>query len=295
LEEATMAQALRFGICTDQNMPWSTTVERWRYFESLGFDSIWDCDHFTQPSRPGGHYYEGWTLLAALAALTERVRIGVLVSCNTFRHPGLLAQEAVTVDHISNGRLEVGLGAGWYVPEHETFGIEFPAPGILVERFSEAVEVIDRLLREESVTFEGRHYRLRDAAIRPGPVQRPRPPLTLGAHGPRMLRIVAQYADTWNSFGTVEEMRARNQTLDEHCAAIGRDPSEIVRSLYGWAALMPSDPWQSVDAFHEMVGRYGEVGINEFVIDQPRPEQFDVLDRIAAEALPALRTGTARA
>jgi alkanesulfonate monooxygenase SsuD/methylene tetrahydromethanopterin reductase-like flavin-dependent oxidoreductase (luciferase family) len=141
------------------------------------------------------------------------------------------------------------------------------------------------------VTFEGRHYRLRDAAIRPGPVQRPRPPLTLGAHGPRMLRIVAQYADTWNSFGTVEEMRVRNQTLDEHCAAIGRDPSEIVRSLYGWAALMPSDPWQSVDAFHEMVGRYGEVGINEFVIDQPRPEQFDVLERIAAEAIPALRTG----
>ena len=289
-----MAEGLRFGICTDQNMPWSTTVERWRYFESLGFDSIWDCDHFTQPSRPGGHYYEGWTLLAALAARTERIRIGVLVSSNTFRHPGLLAQEAVTVDHISNGRLEVGLGAGWYVPEHETFGIEFPAPGILVERFSEAVEVIDRLLREESVTFEGRHYRLRDAAIRPGPVQRPRPPLTLGAHGPRMLRIVAQYADTWNSFGTVEEMRARNQTLDEHCAAIGRDPGEIVRSLYGWAALMPSDPWQSVDAFHEMVGRYGEVGINEFVIDQPRPEQFDVLERIAAEAIPTLRSGASR-
>jgi alkanesulfonate monooxygenase SsuD/methylene tetrahydromethanopterin reductase-like flavin-dependent oxidoreductase (luciferase family) len=289
-----MAEGLRFGICTDQNMSWSTTVERWRYFESLGFDSIWDCDHFTQPSRPGGHYYEGWTLLAALAARTERIRIGVLVSCNTFRHPGLLAQEAVTVDHISNGRLEVGLGAGWYVPEHETFGIEFPAPGILVERFSEAVEIVDRLLRDESVTFEGRHYRLRDAAIRPGPLQRPRPPLTLGAHGPRMLGIVARYADAWNSFGTVEEMQTRNQILDEHCAAINRNPREIVRSLYGWAALMPSDPWQSVDAFHEMVGRYGEVGINEFVIDQPRPEQFDVLERIAAEALPALRSGASR-
>jgi alkanesulfonate monooxygenase SsuD/methylene tetrahydromethanopterin reductase-like flavin-dependent oxidoreductase (luciferase family) len=284
-----MRTALRFGICTDQNMPWATTVERWRLFESLGFDSVWDCDHFTQPSRPGGHYYEGWTMLAALAALTERIRIGVLVSCNTFRHPALVAHEAVTIDHISNGRLEVGLGAGWYVPEHQTFGIDFPRPAVLVARFGEAVEIVDQLLRQETLTFEGEHYQLRDAAIRPGSIQQPRPPLTLGAHGPKMLRIVARYADAWNSFGTVDEMRARNEILDEACIEIGRDPDEIVRSLYGWAALMPSDPWASVDAFCDMVGRYREVGVNEFIIDQPRPEQVDVLERIAGEAIPSLR------
>ena len=210
-----MPQPLRFGICTDQNLPWPTLVERWRYFERLGFDSIWDCDHYIQPSRPTGPYFEGWTLLAGLAAMTERIRIGVLVSCNTFRHPALLAKEAVTVDHISNGRLELGLGAGWYRPEHEQYGIPFPANAELVGRFTEAVEVIDALMRDEVVSYEGRYYQLREAAFRPGPIQRPRPPLTLGAHGPKMLGIVARHADAWNSFGTPDEIRERNAILDD--------------------------------------------------------------------------------
>ena len=284
-----MKQKLLFGICTDQNMSWEKTVERWRYFESLDFDSLWDCDHYIQPSRPTGPYLEAWTLLAALAARTERIRIGVLVSCNTFRHPALLAKQAVTVDHISDGRLELGLGAGWYAPEHEMLGIDFPPPPELVGRFREAVEVVDRLLRNDTTTYRGRYYRLSEATSRPGPLQKPRPPLMLGGHGPRVLRIVAEYGDAWNSFGTVDELRARNQILDEHCAAIGRDPGAIRRSLYGWAAIMPNDPWASVDAFHEVVGRYREAGIHEFIIDQPPEERFSVLERVAAEAIPALR------
>ena len=247
---------MRFGIVTDQNQPWASLVERWRLFEQLGFDSVWDCDHYIQPSRPTGPYFEGWTLLAGLAARTERIRVGVLVSSNTFRHPALLAKEAVTVDHISNGRLELGLGAGWYVPEHEKFGLDFPSPAELVGRFREAVEIVDGLLRNEVTSYQGRYYQLREAPFRPGPVQRPRPPLTIGAKGPRMLEIVARHADAWNSSGTVDEVRERNRILDERCAAIGRDPGEIVRSLYGWAALMPSDPWASPDAFADMVGRY---------------------------------------
>lgn len=289
-----MTQRLRFGICTDQNMSWAETVERWQYFEALGFDSVWNCDHFIQPSRPNGPYFEAWTLLAALAARTERIRIGVLVSCNTFRHPALLAKQAVTVDHISNGRLELGLGAGWYVPEHEIYGIDFPAPAELVGRFREAVEIVDRMLRQELTTYHGRYYRLQAAPSRPAPVQRPRPPLMLGAHRPRMLRIVAEYADGWNSFGTVEELRERNRILDEHCAAIGRDPRAIRRSLYGWAAIMPDDPWSSVDAFYDVVGRYREAGIDEFIIDQPPRERFPILERIAAEAIPTLRAGEHR-
>ncbi len=284
-----MARPLRFGLCTDQNLTWPQTLERWRLFERLGFDSAWDCDHYVQPSRPGGPYLEGWTLLAALAARTARIRVGVLVSCNTFRHPALLAKEAVTVDHVSGGRLELGLGAGWYRPEHEMYGIDFPAPAELVGRFREAVEIVDRLLRSEEVTYEGRHYRLRDAAFRPGPLQRPRPPLTLGAHGPRMLRIVARHADAWNSFGTPEQIRARGAVLNEACTEIGRDPSEIVRSLYYWVARADSDPWSSTDAFLDVVGRYREAGVEEFILDHPRDDQLDVLERVAADVLPALR------
>ncbi len=293
-----MGGELRFGICTDQNLPFDSLVERWQRFERLGFDSVWDCDHFNQPSRPTGPYFEGWTLLAALAARTERIRIGVLVSSNTFRHPALLAQQAVTLDHISNGRLEVGLGAGWFVPEHERFGIPFPPPGELVGRFHEAVRIVDSLLRNETTTFEGRYYRLEGAYVRPTPLQRPRPPLTLGAHRPRMLRICAEYADSWNSFGTVDEMRERSEILDEHCAAIERDPQEIRRSLYLWAAQMETqglpDPWESVGAFEDVVWRYREVGIEEFVIDQPRPEQFAVLEQVATEVIPLLRRDAAR-
>jgi alkanesulfonate monooxygenase SsuD/methylene tetrahydromethanopterin reductase-like flavin-dependent oxidoreductase (luciferase family) len=288
-----VGRELRFGICTDQNLPFETLVERWQYFERLGFDSVWDCDHFNQPSRPGGPYFEGWTLLAALAARTTRIRVGVLVSSNTFRHPALLAQQAVTLDHVSNGRLELGLGAGWFVPEHERFGLPFPPPGERVGRFREAVEIVDSLLRHEATTFEGRYYQLTEASVRPAPLQKPRPPLTLGAHRPRMLRICAEYADSWNSFGTVEEMRERNELLDQACAAVGREPREIRRSFYGWASQMEAqglpDPWQSTAAFEDVVGRYLAVGIEEFVIDQPRPEQFGVLEQVVTDVLPPLR------
>jgi len=283
---------IRFGLCTDQNLPFDTTVERWRYFEELGFDSVWDCDHFQQPSRPQGPYFEGWTLLAALAAQTSRIRIGVLVSCNTFRHPALLAKEAVTVDHVSNGRLELGIGAGWYVPEHQAFGLDFPDTAELVGRFREAVEIVDLLMRQDVTSYSGTYYQLKDAPFRPGPIQKPRPPLTLGAHGPKMLRIVAEYADRWNSHGPVDEIAKRNTILDQHCAAIGRDPKSIIRSLYGWATLLPTDPWQSVDAFEQVIGSYREAGINEFIIDAPGEEQLSVLERVAVNALPRLRIPT---
>src|SRR5215469_1511957 len=153
---------MRFGIVTDQNQPWETLVERWQLFDALGFDSAWDCDHFVQPSRPTGPYLEAWTLLAGLAAVTERIRIGVLVSSNTFRHPSLLAKQALTVDHISNGRLDIGFGAGWYEPEHPMFGLELWAPAERVTRFDEAVQLLDGWLRNEVTSFEGRFYQLKD-------------------------------------------------------------------------------------------------------------------------------------
>jgi alkanesulfonate monooxygenase SsuD/methylene tetrahydromethanopterin reductase-like flavin-dependent oxidoreductase (luciferase family) len=145
------------------------------------------------------------------------------------------------------------------------------------------------LLRNDTSSYAGTFYRVQEATMRPRPVQQPRPPFVLGGHKTRMLRIAAEYADCWNSFGTVDEMRERNMILDEHCATIGRDPATIVRSLYVWAALIAKDPWDSVGAFQDMVGSYSEAGVNEFLIDQPRADQQPVLEHVAAEVLPSLR------
>ena len=284
-----MADRLLFGIQTPQVRTWPEMLELWQRVEALGFDSAWLPDHLVPPFRPDGPLFEAWTLLAALAARTERVRLGVLVSCNTFRHPPLLAKQAVTLDHVSAGRLELGLGAGWFAPEHEMFGIDLPGTPELVDRFREAVEVVDLLLRQDVTTYDGRYYQLREASFRPAPLQQPRPPLTLGAHGPKMLRIVAAYADRWNSYGTVAEIRERNALLDEACAAISRDPGSIVRSLYGWTLKLGADPWSSPEAFLDIVGRYREVGISEFLMEAPHEEQFGVMERVAADVLPTLR------
>lgn len=282
-------RAAQFGIVRNQNLPWETMVRHWRAFEELGFDSIWHADHYQRPSIPDAPFLEGWTLLAALAMKTTKPRIGILVSSNTFRHPPLLAKQAVTVDHISNGRLELGIGTGWFRGEHENFGVPFPEPPELVSRFQEAVVLVDQLLTQDVTTFNGVYYQVREAPFRPAPLQQPRPPLTLGAHGPRMLRFAARYADRWNSHGTVAELRERNAFLDDACVAIGRDPGEIIRSLYGWTIPMGVDPWSSPDAFSDVVGRYREAGMSEFLMEAPHEHQFPVMERIAADVLPGLR------
>jgi len=289
-----MARRFRFGICTDQNMPWEKNVERWQLFERLGYESAWLCDHLVQPSRPNGPYLEAWSLLAGLAARTEKIRIGVLVTSNTFRFPQVVAKMAVTIDHISNGRLEVGLGAGWYEPEHTMFGIPFPETKELVGRFREAVQVIDLLTREDTSSFDGKYYQLKDAQSRPASIQKPRPPLVIGAFGPRMLKIVATYADTWNAFGTPAEMRERNQMLDDYCRELGRDPDTLDRSLYYWVPKSDADPWASKQAFNDVIDPYIEAGVNQFILDQPRDDQLDMLEWAAAEVLPRYARETPR-
>jgi alkanesulfonate monooxygenase SsuD/methylene tetrahydromethanopterin reductase-like flavin-dependent oxidoreductase (luciferase family) len=283
---------LLFGIQTTATKPWPEMVQLWQRAEAIGFDSCWLPDHLVPPFNPSGPIFEAWTLLAGLATVTERVRIGILVSCNTFRHPPLVAKEAVTVDHISGGRLEFGLGAGWFQPEHDMFGLELPAAKELVDRFREAVEICDLLFTQDVTSYDGTYYQLRKAPFRPPSVQRPRPPFTLGAHGPKMLTIVARHAQRWNSTGTVAEMRQRNQVLDEQCAAIGRDPAAILRShLYVPGILAEERPWDSPEAFLDFVGRFREAGVTEFIVQPPAQDTLAAIERVAPVALPAARQG----
>ncbi|HEY7034224.1 MAG TPA: LLM class flavin-dependent oxidoreductase [Thermomicrobiales bacterium] len=286
-------RAPTFGIQTIPNRPYADLVAQWRDCEALGFDSLWLPDHFVPVFRPELPFFETWTLLAGLTTVTSRVRVGVLVSCNTFRHPALLAKQAATVDHISGGRLELGLGAGWVEFEHRMFGLRYPDDGERVAMFREAVEVVDRLLRNDVTSFDGTHYHLRVAPFRPAPVQRPRPPLTLAANGPQMLRFIAPYADRWNSLGTAEQLRERGARLDDACAAIGRNPREILRSVLYVAAIMTAEhPWDSLDAFRDFVGRYRDAGIEEFLLQPPPDEKRAVFERIALDVIPSLRNSS---
>jgi alkanesulfonate monooxygenase SsuD/methylene tetrahydromethanopterin reductase-like flavin-dependent oxidoreductase (luciferase family) len=284
---------MKFGIQTIPNKPWPELAETWRRVETLGFDSVWLPDHFVPTFRRELPLMEAWTLLAGLATLTTRVRVGVLVSCNTFRHPALLAKEAVTVDHISNGRLEFGIGTGWVEFEHEMFGIPYPDAPKRVAMYGEAVQIVDSLLRNELTTFHGDYYRLTEAPFRPGPVQTPRPPLTLAAHSPRMLRLIAPYADRWNSMGSPAEMRERSRRLDDACLAIARDPGAIIRSLLYVPAIMPDErPWDSPDAFADFAGRFREAGIDELILQPPADGEWTIVERVVEEVLPGLRNGS---
>ena len=169
------------------------------------------------------------------------------------------------------------------------FGIPFPETKELVTRFREAVQVIDLILREDVSSFNGEYYQLRDAQSRPHPIQKPRPPLVLAGFGPRMLKIIARHADTWNAFGSPQEMRERNQMLDYYCHEIGRDPDTLDRSLYFWVPKAESDPWVSEQAFHDVIGPYIEAGVNQFIFDQPREDQNPMLEWVASDVLPKLQ------
>lgn len=225
----------RYGL---KLAPQYTTIadlrQVWRIADAAGFDHCWTYDHFASiGDELTGDVYEGWMLLAAMAEATTQVRIGCMVTGNTYRHPAVLAKMATTVDHLSDGRLEFGLGAAWAEAEHTMLGLEFGTVGERMDRFAEACRLIRALWTDEMVTFTGDHYRLTDAVSNPKPVQRPRPPLWVGGKGrKRSLRIAAEYADAWNATGvTPEEFTELSGVLDEHCAALGRDPSEIRRTI----------------------------------------------------------------
>lgn len=285
-----MTKNLTFGLQT-LGLGWPDVRDAWLDYEAAGWDSLWLPDHLVTPMGDPDDFHEAWMTLAALANLTSRARIGVLVTSNTFRHPGVLAKQAVTVDHISGGRLDLGLGAGWHEGEHEAFGINLPPIGERVSRYAEALALIDEFLRNDLTTFDGEYYQLREAPNRPTPVQQPRIPIMVGAHGPRTIRIAARHTDIWNSRGTVDEMRERNEALTAAAVHYGREPESIVRSVSYFPFRTDQRPWESEDAFVAWVEQYRAIGFTDFLFEAPPPEHRDVADRIARDILPQLRGG----
>jgi F420-dependent oxidoreductase-like protein len=207
--------------------------EFWRTADDLGFYSVANYDHFYGLTDPKAPTFEGWTSLAAMATVVRTARVGCMVSSVTYRNPAMLAKMAVTVDHISGGRLDFGIGAGWHEEEHRGYGVEFPSAGTRVDMLDEALTVIRRLWVEDAVTFDGRFYTLRDAIAEPKPVQKPHPPIVVGGEKPRMLRVVARHADEWNApnTGAAADWGEVSARLDEACREVGRDPGQIRRSV----------------------------------------------------------------
>ena len=284
---AANGRPIRLGL---KLAPQLCTIERqravWRLADDAGFDHVWVFDHFNPiGGRPlDGDIFEGWTLLAAMAEATSRVRIGNMVTGNTYRHPGVLAKIATTVDHLSGGRLEFGLGAGWAEVEHTMLGLEFPGVGERLRRLDEACEVVKRLWTEERAEFDGRYYRLGGALSNPRPVQRPHPPIWIGGAGERKtLRIVARHADVWNLAGPVEDADHKLEVLRRHCEDVGRDPAEIRLSLQ--LRLRDDD----IDGTLRTIDAFVAKGFTELVLIVAEPGAVEKAELGARQILPRFR------
>jgi F420-dependent oxidoreductase-like protein len=256
------SDSLRFGIHTGQQYTdFPGLVGAWQEAEQLGLDWASVFDHFLPiQTDPSGPCFEGMTVLAALAAHTTRLRVGMIVTGVTYRHPALLANMAATVDHVSGGRLELGLGAAWFELEHDQYGIGFPPIGERMDMLDEAMQVVRGLLTEETTTFEGLHYSLQDARCEPKPLQA-RLPLWVGGSGERRtLRIVAEHADGWNtSLLPEDEYRHKLEVLARHCSDVGRDPA-VIRKQVMLRALLGADEAEAADRVRL---RAEELGVSE--------------------------------
>ena len=253
---------LRFGLKLSQNATIDALTAIWGIADDSGFDHCWNMDHF---ASLGGDdtldIFEAWTLLAGMAARTTRTRVGCSVTGNTYRHPAVLAKAAVTVDHLSGGRLEFGIGAGWAENEHTMLGLPFGTARDRADWLEEALPIIRSLWTEPRTTFTGKHYLLAEAVAEPKPVQTPHPPIWIGGVGRRRtLRMAAEHAAVWNApGGSPEEVAELSAVLDGHCADVGRDPTEIRRSVQ---IRVPDDPAGLIDQVAGFVG----VGVTEIIL-----------------------------
>jgi F420-dependent oxidoreductase-like protein len=269
---------MRLSIWPSAGQPYAGVLEAARHAAETGWDGVYIADHFMPNAGPGRKVdnptLECGTLVAALGAAVPRVRIGSLVFGNTYRHPAVLANMAATVDHVTGGRFTLGVGAGWQVNEHEQYGIELPPVRQRLDRFAEALQVLHGLLRQPRTTFEGEYYRLTDALCEPKPIQDPLPILIGGGGERRMLRIVAQYADVWNTWGKPDLIAHKSAVLDGYCAQIGRDPKAIARTAQALMVVRGPLPeglpmpviGGSPEQLAETVAQYREIGLDELIV-----------------------------
>ena len=279
---------LRFGIKTAQQFTTYEDILRvWTEADSIpGIEHAWAFDHFIPLGPdPSGPQLEGWTLLGALAARTERLRLGLMVTGNIYRHPAVLANMATTVDIISQGRLDFGIGAGWNELECSMYGIEFYTTGERIRRLGEACEVIKLLWTQTVANFDGKYYHLKDARCEPKPVQKPYPPFVIGGSGEQLtLRIVAQYASVWNFVGgDVETFRHKNEVLDGHCSTIGRDSRTIERSIQ-WPIN-----YNNMDEVRDDIRPYIEAGASHIILNLRAPYPERIVHTLAEEIVAPLQ------
>jgi len=308
---------IRFGIQTgQQGVAWEDLLELWRKADAWGYDSLWNFDHFYPIfADPEGECMEAWTTLAALGQATTRARIGCLVNGNTYRHPCLTAKMAASLDRITNGRLNLGLGAGWFELEHQSFGIDFKTVRGRLDALDEACQIIRGMFTQPKTTLRGKHYTVVDAMCRPGPVQRPYPPLLIGGTGRKvLLKLVAQHADMWNAIGSAVTMGEMVATLGRHCDTLGRDPDQIEKTVVlplcynaprereALACAMAAPMLQTTpDLARESlfignaqecldtVGRYRAVGITHFILMLLPPYHLDEVQAFAEDVAAVAR------
>lgn len=286
----------------------SRMTKAWRWAEEIGYEAIYVGDHLWSRREGESHSYpryDGGVVLAALAGATSRVTIGSYVASMENRHPAVVAKQAITLDHLSAGRLHVGLGAGGNPRDLDVIGVSPSPAAVRSHRFAEYVTVVRGLLERPEFDFAGRWFSVRHAVRNPRPLQQPRPPITVAAHSSASLKIAAEHADTWSSYGislavqragikpspaaALAATRVRSDQLDTEAIALGRDPTSIRRSLL--AGLTGDNPWDSEDAFRDFIGRYVDVGINEFVFPCPLADARSrpLFDRVSRDVLPELR------
>jgi len=311
LEEERKRRAMvEFGFSLPQHSDWETNLLFAQTCDRVGIDHIWTIDHLVDPPKPDRFLYEAWTLASALAGVTDHVKLGHLVLCNLFRPPSLLAKMAATLDHISGGRVILGIGAGYFPLEFDAYGIPFPDVGPRLQMLREGIEVCKALWTQSPATYKGTHYTVEDAYCEPRPMQRPHPPILIGGSGEKvLLKIVAEHASYWNNSPmTIDVIEHKIGVLQRHCEAIGREPAEIqisqmitlliaeteakakrmledAQAVGFWGEAIVGTPTQAIEKIQGLVDR----GVRAFQFGTRPDVPAEMVELFAAEVLPAFR------